>query len=270
LPDSTIDVVGVEAAEGNADARQHRRLDVGAEAIGLDGRRSRVQDNERLAASGAGEAFDQMAIDRGPDAECEYVRGAEVGAHEVHRFLLDRHVAIGDDDEAARALRVRWNRECSPQRRQQLGRATAALRVDEASRGVDVLFRGRQRLRRQLGITASERDDVEGVGRAQVRDQAAQQRLRRFDRKAVHRSRNVEHEDVLAWDDGGVRHAGRRLDHCEEEVFLLAFVQQHSGGDLAPGQAILEDDVAVGMLDGGRETRPNAAFASGDVEAMRR
>ncbi len=116
----------------------------------------------------------------------------------------------------------------------------------------------------------AKRDDVEGIGRTQVRDQAAQQGLRRLNGEAVHRSRDVEDEDVVARDDGGARYARRRLDHREEEALLGAFMQQHARGDLAPGEPILDDDVAVGMLRRRRQRGPDAAFAAKDVKAMRR
>ncbi len=158
---------------------------------------------------------------------------AEAGANQVHRLLLDGDVAVGDDDEAARALLVARHGQRAAQRREQFRRPAAALPVDEAHRRVDVLARGGHRARREQRVAAGERDDVERVGGPQVRDQPAQQGLRGLHRKAVHRAGHVEHEHVLARHDRARRNARRRLDHREEEALVAPLVHEDAGGDLA-------------------------------------
>jgi hypothetical protein len=52
----------------------------------------------------------------------------------------------------------------------------------------------------------------------QAADQAFEHRLGRVERKAVHRARDVDHEDVVARRDRAGGHGLGRLDHREKEV----------------------------------------------------
>ena len=68
-----FDVVDVEAFERGLHAGEHRRLDHAAKARRLLGRLERVGDDEGLAHAGARQAFHQVPVDRGADAEGEHV-----------------------------------------------------------------------------------------------------------------------------------------------------------------------------------------------------
>ena len=258
-----VEVVGGKAArlvvELHADAGQHRLLDVAAEQARLLGGGFRLEHEERLALAGARQAVDQEAVDRGTDAEREQVGAAELRAYQVEGFFLDRDVAIGDDNEGARAAQIAGHGQRAAQRWQQLGAAAAGLAVDEADRAGDVLLGGGQRLRMQQRVATSERNDVEGVARAQPANQIAQQRLGGVQRKAVHRARHVDDEHVLARHHVGAGHPRRRLRHQQEEVLVVrpgAALHQHAGADCRAGEPVVDDDIAVGMCAAGVQHEP--------------
>src|SRR5690606_14362969 len=90
-----LDVVGVEALEAHLDAGEHGRVDVVGEARGGGGRVAVAGDDERLALAGAGEAFDELAVDAGADAEGEDVAATKIVADAGVGLGLDRNVAVG-------------------------------------------------------------------------------------------------------------------------------------------------------------------------------
>ena len=69
-------------------------------------------------------------LTRRADAEGEHVGLAEVPAHQLEDLALDRHVAVGHDDHAARHVGRLRQRGDAAQRRHDLGAAAAAHLLD--------------------------------------------------------------------------------------------------------------------------------------------
>ena len=204
--------------------------------------------DEGLALAGARHAFDEMAVHARADAEREHVELVEVLADEAEHLGLDAHVAVGHEDHAARHLLGLGQRGHALERGHDLGAAATAHLVDRADGLLDVGARGRHRGGREHAAAAGEEHHVEGVARAQAADEVAQQHLGGVQRIAVHRARDVDHEDVVARVDLARRHRLRRLDHREEEVLIaLAFpaVEHQARLDAVTGQAVVQDEVAV-------------------------
>jgi hypothetical protein len=79
-------------------------------------------------------------------------------------------------------------------------------------------------------------------------EQTAHQDLGGVEREAVHRTRHVEEEDVLARRDLLGRRPLRRLHHQREKILRLRpapLPQQETALDLVPGQPVAEHEVAV-------------------------
>ncbi len=244
-----LDVVDLQSFEVRLQVGEHRRVDHAAQPLGLRRGLIRLGDDKGFALAGTRQAFDQVAVDRRADAEGEHVGLRQVAPHELEHLVLDADVAIGDDDHAARHVGRLGQRGHAAQRRHDLGAAAAAHAVDRLQRAVDVGARGRHRVVRQHAVAAGEQHHVEGVARPQAADQLAQQQLGRLQRIAVHRARDVDHEDVVARIDLRRRDGLRRLDQREEEVLgarrIRRAVQHQPGGGALARQAVLEDEVAV-------------------------
>ena len=157
-------------------------------------------------------------------------------------------------------------------RGQQPRPAPAFLLPDELERTCEIGTRRRHRDWRERVGAVGKHDDVERVGGSKDVREVAHQLLRRVQRKAVHRSRHVEDEDVLARRHlVGLDHP-RRFRHEQEEVFVPALIQQKARGNLLTSQSVAKDEVAIARQPvgfGERDLRACRA-ARADVHLVRR
>ena len=158
------------------------------------------------------------------------------------------------------------------QRGQQPRAAPTVLLPDELERTHEIGARRRHRHWRERGGAVGKHDDVERVGGPKNVGEVAHQLLRRVQRKAVHRSRHVEDEDVLARRHlVGLDHP-RRFRHEQEEVLVPALIQQKARSNLLTSQSVAKDEVAIARQPvgfGERDLRASRA-APADVHLVRR
>ena len=126
---------------------------------------------------------------------------AEVLAHQLEGLVLDRDVAVGDDDHAARhvrRLRQRGDARAAPARSRCCRRRRS---LPDRRQGAGRCWRGwpAPSAGDEHPVAAREQQHVEGVARAQRRRSGcSSSALRGVERIAVHRARDVDHEDVVA------------------------------------------------------------------------
>src|ERR1041384_1261156 len=93
---------------------------------------------------------------------------------------------------------------------------------------IDVLLIRLERLRRKHGRVAGKEHHIEEIRRTEFADQILEQSLRRVQREAFHRARDVNNEDVLTRRNRVGCNALRRLGHVEKEVLVGALEEQET------------------------------------------
>ena len=266
-----LHIVGVESVERHVDAGEDGRVDVASEPRRRFRRLAGLCHDERLPEPRASDALDEESIHAAADTKGEDIDIVSLGAHVVEhvRFRLD--VAVGHQDDAARRLPLTRDRDRPLKRGQQPRPATTLLLPDELERTYEIGTRRRHRTWRERGGAVGKHDDVERVGGSKHVCEVAHQFLRRVQREAVHRSRHVEDEDVLARRHFvGLDHP-RRFRHEQEEVFAPALIQQKARGNLLTGQSVAKDEVPIARQSvglGERDLRASRA-ARADVHLVR-
>ena len=181
-----LHVVHVQAFHAQLHIGQYRGFDHGLEPGCLFGSLCGFGDDERLTHAGAGQAFHQVAVDAGANAERKHIGLGQVVAHQVKSFALHGHITIGHHHYSARHIGGLGFGIDALQGGDQLGAAATTHLVDGAHGLFDIGLGGWHRALVQKAVAAGEQQHVEGVAGAQVANQLTQQRLGCVQRKAVH------------------------------------------------------------------------------------
>src|SRR5262245_2892500 len=91
-------------------------------------------------------------------------------------------------------------------------------------------------------------------------DQVFHDAFRGVEWKSVHRTRDIEHENVLTRRDVARSDPLRRLYRQEKEVFLRAFEHDQAALDLRSRQAVFQDEVAIAGVVVERHMRDTQAL----------
>src|SRR6185503_7088133 len=88
---------------------------------------------------------------------------------------------------------------------------------------------------------------IEEIGRTQFPDQVLEQSLRRVQREAFHRARDVDHEDVFTRRNRVGRNSLRWLGHVKKEILVAALEEQQARSNLIAGQTIAQDKISIAL-----------------------
>jgi len=238
-------LIRFEPAPFQANAGQEGRLDVGAEFLSGGWCPVRLGDDSGFPCAGAGQPLDEKPVDARTDPKAEEVGISQVFPDEIKGLGFHRDIAVGHHHQRAGTLLRSGQLQSSFESRQQVG-APATLLAGEQVLGLTDILRGSgQRFLRQQLRSSGKEQHIEGIGWSKTAQKIMHQLLADFEGKAVHGSGNVDDEKVFARGDLVRFVAPGRLHHEQEEVLLLAFVEQQPRFKLIARQAILEDEVAV-------------------------
>ena len=167
--------------------------------------------------------------------------------HRAEDLRLVADVAVGQEDDVAKALGVVGEVERGLDALDHHGSAAAAEAVDVVEAALDVPPRRFDGFAAQLGGVGAEADDLEGVAGLHGAEGAAHRVLGLLHRLAAHRARAVEHEDELDGLALEVAGLGRRDEHQAEHAGAVAVVvRDHAAADAARGDLVAEHEVLVG------------------------
>ena len=133
-----FDAAEGDAFRGDADFGQHGIRDVIEEPFRRGTRFGTGGDDGRFSAAGAGGGFDQLAVHGRADAEGEQVRRADAAPDQVADFRIRGDVAIGDQQDRARAVLAAGKCDGALQCGCKFGAAATLLAVDETFRAIEI------------------------------------------------------------------------------------------------------------------------------------
>ena len=216
-----LDIVGIEVLKVHAHIREHGALDVLTKALRFGSGLFRLRHDERLAATSARHAFDQVAIDAAADAKRKHVGVAQVLLDQLERAALLRDVSVGHEHHAARAAGRARQRQHALQRGFELGAAAAVLIIDERQRSLEIGLRSGQRTLREQPAWPENSNTLK---LSSARKPATSSAISSFAVSSGKPCMEPETSRTNTYSRGG-RTAGMhprgRLQH-EQEVFLLA------------------------------------------------
>ena len=264
------DLRGGDVAPVDRDVREDRAIDLVVEAIDDPLRGLAGADVGDRAAADRGHAVEEVAVDRGADAEAEEagVGLAEPRVDRPEDLVVVADVAVGEEEDRAHAIAVGGRIEGRLDPAEHLGAAAADHRLEVAEAALAVLRGVGEADRAEARGLVGEVEDLEGVPGLHAVQGPPHRRPRGVDRLAHHRPRRVDDEDQLARADRVLAdHFGRR-DGEREGAAIAVGLDEERRPRLRAGQRPGEDEVAVQELAGAGELDPRAVAQALDRDRV--
>mmetsp|Transcript_73478 Transcript_73478/g.215531 ORF Transcript_73478/g.215531 Transcript_73478/m.215531 type:complete len:591 (+) Transcript_73478:358-2130(+) len=239
------------ALEGQAEARQDRRVDVALQLLHHRRALLLAGDDEGLSVANTCEPLNKVAVHAVADPEDEYVAISKVVAHQVKGLALHRHISVGHDHDGSGNRCIEAGEAESPPQRGEQFCASSSIHVLVKPRLslINVFLRGLHvsSLAEDCGAS-SEEHDVEAVPRAHVLSQELpHQAFGEINRVACHGARRVQNEEVLPLRDllGVQQLPLGRLDGQGEVLLRAVSADEELGADGPLGEPEAHDHVRV-------------------------